>query len=80
MGSADDEDMGWLADQHAEEAQCEYEQRIEQRERQWDALAAFVKSEAQYAANKLMNRNECSDELRRTEFEKEARTAFMEIE
>lgn len=46
-------------------------------EEQWKALVAFVKSEAEYAANENFNRNDCGDSLRRMEAEKVARDAFL---
>lgn len=46
-------------------------------EGQWQALAAFIKSEAKYAADEIMNRNSCGDELRRGAIEDEARAAFL---
>jgi hypothetical protein len=46
-------------------------------EEQWNALAAFIKSEAEYAANENFNRNDCGDSLRRGKFEDEAREAFL---
>lgn len=65
------------ADALADEALADMERALEQRQREWETLAAFVKSEARYAADELMNRNGCSDELRRREIEEAARKAFM---
>lgn len=44
---------------------------------QWDKLSAFIKSEAEYAANEVMNRNDVSDARRRYEFEDEARNVLL---
>lgn len=46
-------------------------------EEQWKALAAFVKSEAQYAANEMLNRNDMRDALNRMETEDEACRVFL---
>jgi len=43
---------------------------------QWRALSAFVKSEATYAANEIMNRNDLRDELNRREVEDDCEVAL----
>lgn len=53
------------------------ERRNDMTEEQWKALVAFVKSEAEYAANENFNRNDCGDSLRRMEAEDTARKAFL---
>lgn len=40
-------------------------------------MAAFIKSEAQYAAAEMLGRNDCAEAIRRAEFEEDARKAFM---
>jgi hypothetical protein len=71
-----DKESGYV-DAMAEEALEDMQRAIEQREREWETLAAFIKSEAEYAAREVLNRNGCSDELRRSAFEEDARKAFM---
>ena len=44
---------------------------------QLEAFIDFIKNEAQYAADDIMNRNDCYESLRRMRLEKELREAFL---
>ena len=65
------------ADTAADDAIADMEAALEQRRREWETLAAFIKSEAEYAARDVVNGNDVSDARRRMEFEEDARKAFM---
>ena len=43
---------------------------------QWRALSAFVKSEAAYAANEVVNRNDLRDAINRREAEDDCEIAL----
>lgn len=43
---------------------------------QWRALSAFVKSEAEYAAREVINRNDLRDEINRREAEDDCEVAL----
>lgn len=46
-------------------------------EDQWDALVDFIKSEAYYAANDILNGNSCEDVSRRYEVEEYTRKVIV---
>ena len=47
---------------------------------QLEALIEFVKNEAKYAADEIVNRNDCYEALRQMRIEKELRDAFLNLD
>lgn len=44
---------------------------------QFDALLMLIRSEAEYAANEVMNRNGCAESLRRSEVERSVKAILV---